>query len=876
MLRRTTGRCQPHVVLTPRRIRRPLQPSRALHWGHRLAIVFLLAAGSAWSATLLDDTWADGTRNNQNLPSDSAWFASTGSLLTASPNAMTLAVGSGAVLALTYFTPDAAVPASLDIGDSLELTARMTFTGVAAPNSSQGFRLALVNVADSTLSPTRVSADGFSNSSQGNGVNGYALFQNMGTTFNNSNPIEIRKRIPAGSASLLGSSGDWIALGSGPGTLGAFTGFSDGVPYELHFKVQRPSAEALAISVTWSNTVSGTAISASATDAAAANFSFDGIGLRPLGSSSTATAITFSRVTVRLVSGSDPPSIDLHPESQTVRVGDDVMFEAAASGTPPLEYQWFFNTGTPLAGAASPTLFLTNVQAANEGAYSIVVSNSLGAATSSVAWLTVVVPATTNTAGEVLSVQPAGGAADVLFAGVSGNEYDVLRSTNLIHWTVLMTTNPPLAGWFRIVDDFSDLGIVPSRAFYRLRLATPACIAPEITTEPEDQTVTEGGSTTFSVAADGRAPLSYQWYFNTDTLLAGANSSSLVITNAQAQDAGGYFVVITNTVGAVTSRVATLTVTPVSTNPPGFELVGFATMNGGTTGGSAGPTVTVTNFAEFDFYARQQAGPYVIQVDGTINLGTSNARVRSNKTIVGLGTNATFIGNLKAFRETNIVIRNITFTNPNKVGDGDGITLDDAQNVWIDHCTFVDCGDGSLDITHGSDWVTVSWCKFYYTFNSGHNFVNLVGHSDSSSAEAEDAGRLHVTFHHNWYSTLCVERMPRVRFGRVHVFNNYFASPGNNYCIRAARDSEVLIENNHFDNVKNVWELYVTTGTPGKILAINNIEVNTTWFTSDSNSMQVPGTDPVFAPPYAYSADAAAQVPSLVTNYAGAGRLPFE
>ena len=127
-----------------------------------------------------------------------------------------------------------------------------------------------------------------------------------------------------------------------------------------------------------------------------------------------------------------------------------------------------------------------------------------------------------------------------------------------------------------------------------------------------------------------------------------------------------------------------------------------------------------------------------------------------------LGTDATLIGDLGVKHLTNVIVRNIHFTNPGTgngsggAGDGDGLTMQYATNVWVDHCTFTDCADGSLDITHASDWVTVSYCKFNYTTNSGHNFVNLIGHSDNNAAE--DTGTLHVTFHHNWWSTLCVER----------------------------------------------------------------------------------------------------------------------
>jgi pectate lyase len=125
--------------------------------------------------------------------------------------------------------------------------------------------------------------------------------------------------------------------------------------------------------------------------------------------------------------------------------------------------------------------------------------------------------------------------------------------------------------------------------------------------------------------------------------------------------------------------------------------------------------------------------------------------------------------------------------------------------------------------------------------------------------------------------------MPRVRFGRVHLYNNFYNAPGNNNCIRAARDSEILVENNYFDTVKNVWELYRTVGLDGKVFATNNIEVNTTWSAgSDSSSIQIPGTDILSnAPnglnplPYPYTLTAANLIPNLVTNGAGAGKGPF-
>jgi len=460
----------------------------------------------------------------------------------------------------------------------------------------------------------------------------------------------------------------------------------------------------------------------------------------------------------------------------------------------------------------------------------------------------------------------------------------VLATSNLAlaveQWPVINTNSFDGSGNFDVTNEIPP---AVNSQFYRGRVGgaiPPGPTAPSISGQPISRTVVAGQNALFSVTANGTSPLGYQWYFNTNALLAGATSNSWTVVNAQIANEGVYSVIITNAAGAVTSSVATLT---ISTPPPVGSPDAFATLNGGTTGGAAGPTVQVDNFTDFEFYVDNN-NAYTVLVSGTINLGGSNVRVRDNKTIIGLGTNATLIGDLKVFGNNNVIIRNLTLTNPNGAGDSDGLTLQECLNVWVDHCTFIDCDDGSLDISHGADWITVSWCHFYYTNPSNtHRFANLVGHSDSSTAEAEDTGKLHVTFHHNWWGQLVHERMPRVRFGRVHVYNNFYNSPGNNNCIRAARDSEILVENNYFDSVKNVWERYVTVGLDGKVFATNNIEVNTTWSAgSDSSSIQIPGTDilgndanGLNPPPYAYTLDPTAGIPGAVTNGAGVGKGPF-
>jgi pectate lyase len=301
--------------------------------------------------------------------------------------------------------------------------------------------------------------------------------------------------------------------------------------------------------------------------------------------------------------------------------------------------------------------------------------------------------------------------------------------------------------------------------------------------------------------------------------------------------------------------------------------VGWASMDGGTTGGAGGTVVEVNDANSFINYVQNQhQDPYIIYVSGNIDLGSSNIRVRGNKTIIGRpGSHIT--GNLKSYRaeEGNDIFRFLDMDNYDKVGDGDCITIDSASHIWVDHCTFTDGGDGEIDIKNGADYITVSWCIFQYTYDSGHNFTNLIGHDDGNGDT--DMGHLLVTFHHNWYSTLCHERMPSVRFGTAHIYNTYFDCPGNNYCIRTRLYAQCLVENNYFKDVQNPWERYVTSagGDPGLLHASGNILDNVTWNAgSDSQVVLIDGNDSVFGPNYSYTLDDANLVPGIVQWGAGA------
>ena len=247
-----------------------------------------------WDFGLLDDIWAGGTRSVQNLPAQSAWFVSGSSTnLTAGVNALNFWNGTNAVTGITYFTPNATTPLSLGIGDTLKATVKLVLSGVAPANSAQGLRVGLFDFVDSTLSPPRVSADGFAAASQGSGVRGYCLFQNMGTTFLASTPMDIKMRTNLLSGSLLGTNTDFSSM-SGSVVSNNFPGFTAGRQYVLTLTVSRTAASSLAFTASWLDTTTGGTFSNSAINSSATSFRFDGLALWSQTAAVAATGITLN------------------------------------------------------------------------------------------------------------------------------------------------------------------------------------------------------------------------------------------------------------------------------------------------------------------------------------------------------------------------------------------------------------------------------------------------------------------------------------------------------------------------------------------------------------------------------------------------------
>jgi pectate lyase len=307
------------------------------------------------------------------------------------------------------------------------------------------------------------------------------------------------------------------------------------------------------------------------------------------------------------------------------------------------------------------------------------------------------------------------------------------------------------------------------------------------------------------------------------------------------------------------------------------QLIGWATVSGDgvstTTGGGNAAPVRPSNASELLAYA-SDATPRVIEIAGTFN--APRLQVNSNKTLIGIGSNATINGGVRIRGSSdapvqNVIVRNLRVNGATTDVDNDAMQIYFAHHVWIDHCDIWDGPDGNLDMTHAVNWVTVSWTKFRYTAayvrpsgeTSDHRFSSLIGHSDDNAGE--DSGRLKITFHHNWWADRVIERMPRVRFGQVHVFNNYYSSVDNNYCVRAGRGAQLLVEGNYFNGVNGPHEFNSAADeATAHITARNNGYSNV----ANSDSARGGGT-PFTSAPYAATVRPALDVPAIVQACTG-------
>jgi pectate lyase len=288
--------------------------------------------------------------------------------------------------------------------------------------------------------------------------------------------------------------------------------------------------------------------------------------------------------------------------------------------------------------------------------------------------------------------------------------------------------------------------------------------------------------------------------------------------------------------------------------------------------------------------------------------------VGPNTTIFGLGHASITGANLILSNVDNVIIRNIEFQDafdcfpawdPTDGSQGnwnsayDNISLLGATHVWVDHNTFDDgdnpdgsqpfyfgrqfqVHDGLLDITRASDLVTAS-----FNYLHDHDKTMLIGSSDTATA---DVGHLRVTLHDNRFADLG-QRVPRVRFGQVDVYNNFyqitadsgpFAVDGYGYSWGVGKSSAIVAENNFVslssdvrpDLVVHYWGGTVMTEKGTLLLAGGRL--TETSLLAAYNAAHDPdiGADAGWTPTLRTTVVRAAVVPVLVTLAAGSGRLP--
>uniref|UniRef100_A0A7N0VF12 Pectate lyase n=2 Tax=Kalanchoe fedtschenkoi TaxID=63787 RepID=A0A7N0VF12_KALFE len=120
--------------------------------------------------------------------------------------------------------------------------------------------------------------------------------------------------------------------------------------------------------------------------------------------------------------------------------------------------------------------------------------------------------------------------------------------------------------------------------------------------------------------------------------------------------------------------------------------------------------------------------------------------------------------------------------------DGDGISIYGSSDIWVDHVSMSNCQDGLIDIIMASTAITISNGHFTH-----HNDVMLFGASDSYSGDSV----MQVTVAFNHFGQGLVQRMPRARWGFIHVVNNDYTH-WLMYAIGGSQHPTIISQGNRF------------------------------------------------------------------------------
>lgn len=339
---------------------------------------------------------------------------------------------------------------------------------------------------------------------------------------------------------------------------------------------------------------------------------------------------------------------------------------------------------------------------------------------------------------------------------------------------------------------------------------------------------------------------------------------------------------------------------------------GWAAQDGGTQGGALAlpaHVFTVRDAAQLRASLRADAPARIVRVAAPIDMGEgrpftdtedqarrSVLRIPSHTTLVGVTPDAGFINaSLSVAGVSQVIVRNLQLRNPCDVEpvwdakDGakgnwnsryDAISVTNAHHVWIDHNSFTDapvtddtrpvangmpkqCHDGALDITNGSDFVSVSYNRFAL-----HQKNTLVGGADRATG---DRTHLRVTFKANLFENVS-ERTPRVRYGQVHLLNNYHVGDRRHpayphgYSVGVGLEAHIVAHANAYDvaGARTCAHIVKDPGGSAGAYADHGSLINGQPLTGCTFS-----TETGWQVPYRFSPLPAAEVAQHVTAYAG-------
>ncbi len=288
------------------------------------------------------------------------------------------------------------------------------------------------------------------------------------------------------------------------------------------------------------------------------------------------------------------------------------------------------------------------------------------------------------------------------------------------------------------------------------------------------------------------------------------------------------------------------------------KVPGFASVAGGTTGGGTNlaSAITVSTMSELQNAVKGSNEAIILVQPGTY---TGTLQPKANKTIIGVAPGVMIKGNvsISGADANNIIIRNIAVrgnacssydecrAGADAVYMGNG-----AHHIWLDHLDISDGQDGNCDATQGADYITVSWTKFYYTYNKEHRFSNLIAGSDD---EPNSVGKLRITYMNSHWGERVDSRQPRGRFGNVHMLNNYHKT-GGGQIHGVGKDMALIAENSYYAENRSIW---TDMGSPRGWKGVGNAG-------TASNMNTSMGT--VFTIPYGYTAMPASEVVGAVTS----------